>query len=87
MNRSSSANAALKQASGTLAAALADPSTGSTTSVYGERRSMNPISSESTFTPCSKATSTMASSTNASTHMVGVPSAPTDTSCSNSRRE
>src|SRR3984957_3762085 len=61
---------------GTPAAALAVPSTGSTTKVTAEPLSTAPISSLSRFTPCRLATSATAVSTRMSRRMVGVPSAP-----------
>lgn len=79
MNVPSTATAALKQLSGTPAAALAEPSTGSTTSVSAEPRSSQPRSSERRFTPNRAVAAMTASSTSTSMSMVGVPSAPTNT--------
>ena len=67
-NCSSSANAAEKHARGTPAAALAEPSKGSTTKVKREARSTNPTSSDKMFTPNGAVASTIADSTRRSMH-------------------
>jgi hypothetical protein len=65
--------------SGIPAAAFAEPSIGSITSIAAEPRSRNPSSSLRRFTPNGSVAATMASSTSRSTRMVGVPSAPSAT--------